>query len=106
MLRQCTHHCVRGCSFSDSADVSFAIAHFYFVNHCRSSDDDAGPQTVGNQVTRSWMTKRCYYRNPAITDLFLQLERIREGSKVANVCQVQLTTEAKDRSKFSSLQHK
>jgi hypothetical protein len=73
----------------------------------RSSDEEVTKQEEGELTLKpstrmcTWKSKRCYYRNCMVTDLLLQLERIKEGSKVAEICQVQLTTDAKSKSKLS-----
>jgi hypothetical protein len=77
----------------------------------RSSDEEVTKQEDGEVMLKPptrmciWKSKRCYYRNPMVKDLLLQLERIKEGSKVADVCQVQLTTEAKSKSEFNTSSH-
>ncbi len=73
----------------------------------RSSDEEVTKQDEGEVTLKPstrmciWKSKRCYYRNCIVTDLLLQLERIKEGSKVAEICQVQLTTDAKSKSKLT-----
>lgn len=65
----------------------------------RSSEDEADGNDVGPFARSVWNPKPCYYRNPVITDLFQQLERIKASNKIASLFQVQLKADTKEKSK-------